>query len=85
MRTTVSIDHALLRRARQQALESSGTLGDVVDDALRMYFARSPGPTSHAVALPTYGGSGLRPGVDLADKEALAGLLDEGDPDRAAG
>ena len=85
MRTTVSIDDALLRRARQQALESSGTLGDVVDDALRMYFARSPGPTSHAVALPTYGGSGLRPGVDLADKESLAGLLEEGDPDRAAG
>ncbi len=31
--------------------------------------------------LPTYGGSGLQPGVDLEDKEALSALLDP-DEDR---
>ena len=36
----------------------------------------------HEVTLPTVGGSGLKPGVDLEDKDALAALLDE--DDRAA-
>lgn len=88
MRTTVNIDPALLSRARHDAVESGRTLGDIVDDALRVYFARSagtPGAPVVPVDLPTYGGSGLRPGVDLEDKDALAALLDEGDPDRAAG
>jgi hypothetical protein len=30
--------------------------------------------------LPTYGGSGLRPGVDLEDKDSLAEIL-EGERD----
>ena len=38
-----------------------------------------------AVTLPSYGGSGLRPGVDLEDKDALSALLDEERDIRAAG
>lgn len=36
-------------------------------------------PTSD-VEIPTYGGSGLQPGVDLEDKAALAELLDDETP-----
>lgn len=75
MRTTVNIDDDLLRRARERALSSRRSLGDVVDDALRLLLAGT-GSTA-PVELPTYGGSGLRPGVDLEDKEGLSALLDE--------
>jgi hypothetical protein len=80
MRTTVNIDDALLTQARQLALRTRRPLGDVVDDALRVLLAERGGPTGpRTIELPTYGGSGLRPGVDLEDKEALAAVLDERD------
>ncbi|WP_157073263.1 hypothetical protein [Kribbia dieselivorans] len=41
-------------------------------------------PTSDA-GIPTYGGSGLQPGVDLEDKAALADLLDAEDETPTAG
>jgi Bacterial antitoxin of type II TA system, VapB len=78
MRTTVTIDDELLKRARQRALQSGGTLGSVVEDALRLLLAEHHlRHQSVALDLPTYGGSGLRPGVDLEDKDALAELLDD--------
>jgi hypothetical protein len=78
VRTTVTIDDALLRLARQRALSSGVTLGSVVEDALRLLLAeRHVGQEAAPLELPTYGGSGLRPGVDLDDKDALAELLDD--------
>lgn len=82
MRTTVNIDDALLQQARQRALASSRPLGDVVDDALRLLLSERAA-TPATVDLPTFGGSGLRPGVDLEDKESLASLLED-DRARAA-
>lgn len=82
VRTTVDIDDELLRRARELALRDRRSLGDVVSEALRVLLAeptREQGP----VRLPTYGGSGLRAGVDLEDKDALADLLDDVVPDVA--
>ena len=38
--------------------------------------------TTTPVALPVFGGSGLRPGVDLEDKNGLASLLDDQAPSR---
>lgn len=83
MRTTVSIDDELLRQAKVEAARSGRTLSDVVTDALRVLLARQE-ERGTAVALPVFGGSGLRPGVDLEDKDGLATLMDEA-PDRAAG
>jgi Bacterial antitoxin of type II TA system, VapB len=87
VRTTVNIDDELLARARQLAVRSRRPLGDVVDDALRLLLSRAgAGDTSRSpVVLPRYGGSGLRPGVDLDDKDGLATLLDEPDEQRAVG
>lgn len=77
MRTTVNIDEHLLAQARRAATASRRSLGDVVDDALRMHLAERHQSRQDRVELPTYGGSGLRPGVDLEDKEALSDLLED--------
>lgn len=76
MRTTVNIDEHLLVAARDLALRSRRSLGDVVDDALRAMLSRAPEQVRGRVELPTDGGSGLQPGVDLEDAAALAEVLD---------
>ena len=83
MRTTVNVDDRLLREAKLVAARSGRTLGDVLDDALRLLLSRTGRDTAVQVALPVHGGSGLRPGVDLEDKEGLAEVLD-GEPRRRA-
>ncbi|MCA1780656.1 MAG: DUF2191 domain-containing protein [Dermatophilaceae bacterium] len=84
MRTTVSISDDLLRRAKARAAATNRSLGDVVDDALRVHLLDRV-TDSPPVELPTFGGSGLMPGVDLEDKDALAALLEDEDAARAAG
>ena len=85
MRTTVNIDEQLLRQAREVAVRTRRSLGDVLDDALRVLLT-SPDPDAAGdLVLPTYGGSGLQPGVDLEDKDALAHLLDQDSTPLAAG
>ena len=76
MRTTLSINDDLLVRAKELAARRRTSLGEIVDNALRLLFAERSSTLS-AAELPTDGGSGLRPGVDLEDKDALAALLDE--------
>ncbi len=85
MRTTVTIDDELLRQAKAVAARTGRNLGDVVDDALRLLLVEKEPGGRPDVALPTYGGSGLVPGVDLEDKDALAALLDDERDSRAAG
>ncbi|MCG7611140.1 hypothetical protein BA059_18740 [Mycolicibacterium sp. (ex Dasyatis americana)] len=76
MRTTVNIDDALLAEAKVVAARTSRSLGSVVEDALREMLSRVAGETAAPeFRLPTHGSGGLRPGVDLDDKEALAELL----------
>ena len=75
MRTTVSISDELLRAARARAQQQGGTLGDVVDAALRRELATpaaAPRPD-----IPVFrGGTGLREGVDLSSNRAVHELLD---------
>lgn len=81
----MTIDDELLSRAKAEAALSGRSLGAVVDDGLRILFAeRGRGQAAREVVIPTYGGSGLRPGVDLEDKAALADLLELTDEHRAA-
>lgn len=81
----MAIDDELVRAAKQVAARSDRTLGAVVSDALRAYLSGLDTARGRPrVRIPQYGGLGLQPGVDLADKEALAELLDAG-KDRAAG
>jgi hypothetical protein len=75
VRTTLSIDDRLLKQAKREAARTGKPLGAIVDDALRVLFARGAGRRP-PVRLSTDGGSGLQPGVDLENKDALAELLD---------
>lgn len=85
MRTTVSVPDDLLRDAKLAAAGAGRTLSELVEDGLRLLLARRDSPATAAPTLPIFGGSGLRPGVDLEDKEGLAALLDEAEESRAAG
>lgn len=80
MRTTVTLDDRLLRQAKLAAAHSGRSLSDLVDDGLRLLLDQRPERRRAPVELPVFGGSGLRPGVDLEDKEGLAVLLDEAKP-----
>jgi hypothetical protein len=75
MRTTVNIDDELLSRARTTAVTTGRSLGDIVNDALRVLLIDRHTPAGARVVLPVSGGSGTQPGVDPDDKEALAELL----------
>jgi len=77
VRTTVDIPEELLREAKERAARNGRTLGQVVEDALRSSFQRLDAVSDRApVALPTFGGGGLQPGVDLDDSAALLDVME---------
>lgn len=76
MRTTVTIEEALLAQAKERAARSGKTLSAVVEDALRAELHRKPPRSLKPFRLITCGGSGVQPGVNL---ERLGDLLDEAD------
>lgn len=81
MRTTIRIDEALYRRAKALAAQSGRTVSDVIEDAVRTSLDRPSAtpPLDSLPELPTFGGSGTMPGVDLADVARLRDLMDEGE------
>lgn len=87
MRTTLNIDDHLLAEAKQVAARTHRPLGEVVDDALRLLVAQRDAGRRHRrgekFELPTDGQGGLRPGVDLGDKELMAELLGDNEFPRA--
>lgn len=77
MRTTIRIDDELYRRAKSRASASGRTVAEVIEDAVRDALApRHVGP-DQLVEFPTFGGSGVMPGVDLGSNVALRALLDQ--------
>ncbi len=77
MRTTIRIDDQLLVEAKKLAAETGRSLTAVIEDSLREVLARRPRPTRRGrVRLPTFGGKGLQPGVDLDDTASLLDRMD---------
>ena len=77
MRTTITIDDALLARAKQVAAETGRSLSAVVDEALQESLRRRNEPgRAGPVMLPEFAGR-LLPGVDLDDSRSLGDLMDE--------
>ena len=71
------LDDDLLIRAKRHAAAESTTLTDVLDRALRELLSRSEQlQIRERVALPTFRGNGLQPGVDLDDSAALLELME---------
>lgn len=78
MRTTISIQDALLRQARQVSLARNCTLSDVVEEALRLALSAKPKSAGAARIRPlkTFRGSGLQPGVDLSSSASLLEIME---------
>jgi hypothetical protein len=51
-------------------------MGAVIEDAVRVALSVREPQTAQLPDLPTYGGAGLRPGVDLSNNAALRDLMD---------
>ena len=83
MRTTIRIDDDLYRRAKATAARNGQTVAELIEDAVRMALRPRRRGTFELADLPVFGGSGVRPGVDLADTGGLRDLMEEGAPLRA--
>lgn len=82
MRTTVSIDDALLERAKRRAAEEGETLGGYLEEALRQRLAAIADNEAQSIDLPVFDGGpsgGLHAGIDPSSNRALYEALDEGD------
>jgi hypothetical protein len=76
MRTTVSIESALLERAKTRARQRGQTLGQYVEDAVRRDLV-SVDRVVIAPALPTFTrGTGMRSSIDPSSNRALYDALD---------
>ena len=66
VRTTLAIDDRLLAAAKRRARARGLTLGQLVEEALRVELARASARAGRT-AIPVFrGGNGVRPGIDLA-------------------
>jgi hypothetical protein len=83
MRTTVNIDERLLGQAKLIAAREHRSIGSVLEEALQKFLDDEAKPRTGAgdFVLHTFEPArpGLLPGVDLADKELMAELLEDSD------
>lgn len=79
MRTTINIEDGLLERARLASQSTGKSLGEVVEEALRMALATRLKSTGarHFKPLKTFRGTGMMPGVDLNSTSALLEIMEE--------
>lgn len=79
MRTTVNIDEHLLAEAKLIAARTHRTIGSVMEDALRKLIDETPKRDDKPFTLPDFStGGGLRPGVDLNNRDQIEELMDDG-------
>lgn len=79
MRTTLSIRDDLLEESKRRAMDRHTTLGEFIEDVLRVALSRPKVAANRtpAVRLLTFRGKGLRPGVDLDHSAALLDSMEE--------
>lgn len=77
-RTTVRLDERLLGQAKKLAAENGTTLTALIEDGLREVVNRRGTPRRQAKrgVIPTFGGNGLRPGVNLDDSASLLDVME---------
>jgi plasmid stability protein len=78
VRTTIRIDDDLYRRVKARAARQGRTVGELIEDAVRVAMSPRRSPAGDIPALPRFGAGGPLPGVDLSDNRALAAVMDEG-------
>lgn len=78
MRTTIALPEQLLKTAKREARARGLTLGRLIESALRRELSRRS-EARPAPKVPIFrGGTGVRPGIDVASNRALLEALDEG-------
>jgi hypothetical protein len=81
VRTTVRIDDELYRAVKEQAARTGWTVGEIIEDAIRRSIRTEAGDDDAPLRpLPTYGGSGVLPGVDLTSNAAIRDVMDADEP-----
>ena len=82
MRIAVDIDDQLLAEAQELATSGLRSLDDVINDALRFALGdpAQRSPSARRMVLPVDGDSGLLPGIDLEDRQAMADAMGDGGP-----
>ena len=80
MRTTLRLPDDLLTAAKRRAAARGVTLTRFVEDALRAQLAARPAQGEARVALPTFRGDGVQPGIDLEDTARLLDVMDRDVP-----
>jgi Bacterial antitoxin of type II TA system, VapB len=80
MKTTIEINDALLKRAKQLALERNTTLRTVLEAALRQFLDEAQYRPQKAFKLRKcpIQGRGLQPGLDWHDWDTIRTLIYEG-------
>ena len=74
---TLRIDDDLYAAVKERAALSGRTVAEVIEDALRHAMtARDSGPADELAPLPTFGGTGVLPGIDLASGAALRDMME---------
>ena len=76
MRTVITLDDELHRRAKAYAARHGTTLAALVADALRARLARRPAASRAPIVLPTFTGQGLAPGISLDDMKTIHDAMD---------
>jgi len=72
MRTTLTIHDPILKRAKEVSLQRHVSLGELVEEGLRVTLGARPKTGRGAIRpLKTYRGDGIQPGVDLTNSSAL--------------
>lgn len=82
MRTTIRLDDDLFREAKVHAAQRGITLTRLIEEALKERLARQEGTNQQRrprIKLPTFGGGGVRPGVNLDSWAELLDLMEEDD------
>ncbi len=83
MRTTLTIDSAVLAEFKRRAAESHRTLSGLIEEALREHLSRArDAQETRPLTFPIVGGQGLAPGVDLSSASGIAPYL-YGAPDES--
>jgi Bacterial antitoxin of type II TA system, VapB len=76
MRTTVDIHEELLRTAKKRAAEETITLREIIERALRQYFAEPMAQKPFELLLKPHSRGVIQPGVVLEDRDVLFDLMD---------
>ena len=76
MRTIISLDDELHRRAKSYAAQHGTTLTALVEEALRARLAERSGKRRPPVLLPTFKGEGLQAGLSLDEMGTIYDRMD---------